>query len=72
MGWKSDVTDVLSLHSYPRSAMIPSALEAMGQHGSLRPTHEPKRTSSWATFMLLASLMFMPALLPLQSLAQSN
>jgi hypothetical protein len=72
MGWKSDVTDAPSLHSYSRSAMSPSALEAMSQHGSLRPTHEPKRASAWASFMLLASLMFVPGLLPLQSLAQSN
>lgn len=52
--------------------MSHSALESMSRHGSLRPAHEPKRTSGWASFMLLASLMFVPALLPLQSLAQTD
>jgi hypothetical protein len=72
MGWKSDVTDGLSLHSYSGSAMSPSALVEMSQHGSLRPTREPKRGFARTSFMLLASLMFVPALLPLQSVAQSN
>jgi hypothetical protein len=72
MRWESDVTDALSLHSYSRSAMSHSALESMSRHGSLRPAHEPKRTSGWASFMLLASLMFVPVLLPLQSLAQTD
>jgi hypothetical protein len=72
MGWKSDLTDAQSLHSSSRSAMSPSAVEIMSHHGCLRPKHEPKRASAWVSFMLLASLMFVPALLPLQSLAQSN
>ena len=37
-----------------------------------RPTHEPERASAGATFMLLVSLIVLPALLPLQSVAQSN
>jgi hypothetical protein len=37
-----------------------------------RPTPESKRASAWASFMLLASLIVLPALLPLQSVAQSN
>jgi hypothetical protein len=59
MRWKSDV-------------MSPSTLVAMSQHGSLLPIREPKRVTAWASFMLLASLMFEPALLPLQSVAESN
>jgi hypothetical protein len=37
-----------------------------------RSTHEPKRASASATFMLLASLIISPVLLPPQSVAQSN
>ena len=44
----------------------------MSQHGNLRSAHESKRVNASASFILLASLMFAPAFLPLQSLAQSN
>jgi hypothetical protein len=37
-----------------------------------RSTHEPKRASASATFMLLVSLIISPVLLPPQSVAQSN
>jgi hypothetical protein len=44
----------------------------MSQHGSIRAAHEPKQAKPWASLMLVASLMFAPAFLPLRSLAQSN
>jgi hypothetical protein len=69
---QSNRLDALSLHSYSRSVISPGVLEAMSQHGSLRPAHEPKRENAWASLMLLASLIFAPVFLPLQSLAQSN
>ena len=72
MRWQSDLTEALSPHSYSRSTTSPGALEAMSRHGSLRPAHEPKRAITSASLMLLASLMFAPVFLPLQSLAQSN
>jgi hypothetical protein len=72
MRWQSDLTEGPSLHSYSRSVISPSLLTAMSQHGSVRSAHEPKRAKVWASLMLLASLMFAPAFLPLQSLAQSN
>ena len=71
MRWRSDVTGALSLHNYCGSAMSSRALEATNRHGRVRPLRDPARASTWAS-LLLGSLMFVPVLLPRQSLAQSQ
>jgi hypothetical protein len=59
---QSNRLDARSLHNYSRSVISPGA----------RPAPESKPEHAWASLMLMASLMFAPVFLPLESLAQSN
>jgi hypothetical protein len=72
MGLKSDLTYALLPRYHSRSVMPQHALDALGQHKSVGPPRDPRRACVWAKFMMLASLVLVPAVQPLQSLAQSN